>query len=262
MARLLTDPQRKLIENIAVENDFKNYSIEEYSTSSKGDNYLSHMVCVTIKSTDKILDVIVKKAPADADFRKVLPVKEMFTKEAYLYDTVFTTFTKFQDDMGLQTPFEGFAKFYGKIDDEFNECFVLENLVKCGYSVWNRRLPMTADHVELVMREYGKFHAASYALKHNNKEKFDSISSLFKKPEEEWERQSIKEFLKNSTETITKAIRGDSNLERANERFQQNIHQYFTDVFSEQSDEMIITHGDCWCNNMLFKYGVSSYFIT
>lgn len=259
MSTKLTEAQYHLLEQIADENGFTDHELKEYSTSSKGDNYLGQMVCVTIENNDKKLELINKTAPTNVKFRTSLPVRELFLKEIYLYETVLQTFTNFQKEYGLKNPFRAFPKFYGKCEDEYNECLVLENLVKHGYSHWNRKLPMNSDHVAVVMAEYGKFHAVSYAMKEKNPELFNRISEILKKELTEWEKESSKAFLNNTCKTLQKAIEGNCVLENAYERVTANLYNYFLEVMREPKEKMVITHGDCWCNNMFFKYEVSFF---
>lgn len=261
MAARLTDVQYTLLKQIAEQNGFLHYTLEEYAVGEKGDNYLGQMLCVKIKNNTKNLEVIVKLAPKNDEFRESLQVRELFKKEMYIYDTVLTTFTSFQNEYNMKNPFNAYAKFYGKCDDEYNECLVLENLVKNGYSLWNRKLPMNPDHVALVMKEYGKFHAVSHAMKHKNVTLFRKIVNVIDKDLTEHEERNLRMFLKNSCATLKKAAEGNGVLEKAYKRLVSDLDGYFLGEILKPREKMVVNHADCWCNNMLFKYDVSIFFL-
>lgn len=256
MAGLLTENQYKLVTKIAEQNNFTQYSIEEYSTSSKGDNYVGEIICVSIKSPDRTLELVVKKAPASEQFRKLMPIRDIFLNEIYLYNEVLPTFVKFQKENGLKNIFDSYAKFYGKCEGENDECLVMENLIKNGYTHWNRQLPMNAEHVGLVMAEYGKLHAASFALKKKNPKLFDKLKSALRDDDKKFERINVRSFLKSSSAAIEGAIKGNSHLEKVFEKVCLNAEDYFLVDLQRDTEQKVISHGDCWCNNMLFKYEV------
>lgn len=256
MSEKLTETQYNLLKEIAENNEFTDYKIEENSTSAKGDNYLGQILGETINSSDKKLEVIVKKAPSNEKFRKVIPIREMFLKEIYLYDKILSTFASFQDETNLDTPFNNFPKCYGKCEEDYSECLVLENLTKNGYGLWNRKVPMNSDHIALVMSTYGKFHAVSYAMKHKNPELFNEISEELKKEPSDWEKANMTTFLQSIIPVFQKIAEGDPTLAAALPRLTLNLEKFFIEELQAPKEKMVITHGDCWCNNMLFKYEV------
>lgn len=257
MAIKLTKAQNDLLKQIAGKNGFKEYVTKVYTTASKGDNYLGELLCVTVEESDKTIEMIFKRAPSNENFRKSLPVRDMYLKEIYMYDEVLSAFTNFQIEHNVQNPFNGLAKLYGTCEEEGSECLVLENLVKSGYNLWNRKLPMNHDHIELVMKEYGKFHAVSFAMKNKDPELFRKITQPLTKDHTEYEKQNLQEFLKSSCGTLQKVVKGDPIMEKTFLKIVSNLENYFSIELQEPKDKMVITHGDCWCNNMLFKYEVS-----
>lgn len=262
MAEKLTDAQIKLLKDIADNNGIRDYTIEQYSMSSKGDNYVGQIMCATIKSRrdDETLELVVKKTPSNEDFRKAIPVRDIFLREIYIYDKVHNYFKKFQNEKGVESPFNSIAKYYGKCEEELSECLVLENLIKNGYGLWNRKLPMNAEHISIVMSEYGKFHAVSYAMKEKNPELFSEISECLKQEPTQWEIENMKTFLQSIIPQLQKVVDGNAVLQAALLRMASNLEHFFKVEIQEPKEKMVITHGDCWCNNILFKYGVSRKF--
>lgn len=262
MADQLTDAQNNLLKEIASKQGMIDYTIEEYSLSAKGDNYVGQIIFVTIKSksNNDQLEVVVKKAPSNEDFRKIIPLREIFLREIYMYDKIHITFKNYHEETGVENPFTSTAKYYGKCEDELSECLVLENLIKSGYGLWNRKIPMNAEHIGLVMGEYGKFHAVSYAMKEKTPELFNEISACLKQEPTEWEVENMKKFMQSMIPQMQKVVEGNPVLQAAFLRMVPNLEQFFKVDIQQPKEKMTIIHGDCWCNNMLFKYDVSLNF--
>lgn len=71
-----------------------------------------------------------------------------------------------------------YTKCYASISEEFSECLFLEDLNLRHFKVMNHRQEvLTFDHVSLVMKALGKFHAFSFALRDQRPNKFKQITS-------------------------------------------------------------------------------------
>lgn len=261
MNETISEVHKELIKKIAEEHGFKNFTIEQYAKSARGDNYVGEILSIRIKENEKIFDVILKRAPSLEKFRKCFPVRDIFLNEIYLYDTVLTSFVKFQKENGLENIFESYPKLYGKCNEEIEECLVLENLIRNGYRHWNRKVPMNSAHISLVMKEYGKFHAASFAMKKKNSDLFKNLCEGLRLEDKAQEEKGLEEFIRASSLRLEKAIKGNSVLERAFKRVMTDNKKYFFEEITGPEEQLVITHGDCWCNNMLFKYEVSFYVV-
>lgn len=261
MSIKLTEKQYELLKEVAKENGFLEYELEEHFVSGKGDNYLGHILGITVKDKTKKLEIIVKLCPQNDNFRNALPIRNIFLKEIEMYERVLANFTTFQKETGVRNPFESYAKCYGKCETEKSECLVLENLIKQNYSLWNRKIPMNSKHISLVMSEFGKYHAVSFAMKKKRPDLFQDLARFLMEPPTEFDKNNLLFFIKNTSETIQNAIQGNSLLENAYKKLMSGVQQFFTEELKKNEEKMVITHGDCWCNNMLFKYEVSNYYL-
>lgn len=258
MCSKLTTLQYKLIRKTASENGFSNFELEEIHPLSKDGNYLGEILTIIIRDQEKRLELFMKLYPQNENFRKALPVQEIFGKEVQVYETVLTHLAKFQNDLGVKNPFNSFARYYGMCEIEFNECLILENLVNKGYTLWDRRKPMNEDHISLVMSELGKFHAISYAMKTKCPQSFNEDFGFLMKPPSEFSKHNRKCFLKISIANIRQAIVGYRVLETACEKLVSQAEQFYTKDLNKNVDKMVIVHEDIWCNNILFRYTVST----
>lgn len=257
MNEAISEVHNNLIKKIAEENGFKYYTIEQYSKSAKGDNYVGQIISVRIKEKYKIFEVIVKRAPSSENVRKLFPVRDIFLHEIYVYEEVLPMFVKFQNESGMENIFESYPKLYGKCSNALEECLVLENLFANGYKHWNRKVPMNSEHISLVMNEYGKFHAVSFAMKKKNPELFKTLSEGLRNVDKVQGEKEMEDFLKATSVRLEKAIKGIPALEGALKRVMTDFKRYFFEEIVGSDEQLVITHGDCWCNNMLFKYEVS-----
>lgn len=254
----LTESQKKLLKRVAEMNGILSHEIIHYDSSQKGDNYLSQLMYITIKNKEKNLEVVLKKALKDPKYRNILNIRNVFLQEVYIYQNVLTQFATFQKQFDLDKPFESYAKCYLTSVEDNNECVVLQNLVKDGYRVWNRQHEMNSDHVALVMEEYAKLHAVSLAMRNKNPKMFQKLVGSWKN---DFEDSNTDAFFKTTEDKLRKAVGGNAVFEKVLTKVMDNAKKYFSEDMCEPKEQTVILHGDPWCNNMLFKYEVSSFLL-
>ncbi|KAJ8931402.1 hypothetical protein NQ314_015689 [Rhamnusium bicolor] len=251
----LSEEHNKLIEDIALRQGLSNFDLETNSGSIKGDGYLGIITTADIKNGKNKLNLILKSAQDNEELRKMAPVRDIYLREIYLYNKIFPEFDKFQRENGLLNGFSGHAKIYGSCDKQNEECLVLENLREIGYKLWNRKVPMNSEHVGLVFAEYGKFHAISLAMNTKEPEMYKKLSenlgNVFKNSAANGLLQKMQQFV---LENGFKAVKGNNLATHALEKFSVNLEGFLNDDLEVFEDQLVITHGDCWCNNMMFKY--------
>lgn len=259
--KIITNLEKKLQEM-----GLKNYKLQLSEGTIKGDNYLGIIAKALVKGFKEngeeiSMNWIIKCAPTAPAFRQLTNVKVVFTREVYVYETVFPEFLKFQQKKNLTKPYKNFIPVYYTCLEEFNECLVMEDMKEIGFKMKDRRAPFDLEHVLLVMREYGRLHALSFALR-------------------EQEPTVFKELSKNLEETFFANVdRGnfklvfDSNFDRAIasldeekdckvvkklKRMKERFFDLLDAVIKPEAagEYSVIGHGDCWVNNMLFKYEV------
>lgn len=252
----LTQVQDTLLKEIIENNDVKDYIIE-YSSTSKGDNYVSAIIFVTVKAKNRSLELVMKKPHPEENLRSFLPIRDTFLNEIYVYERLLPTFYTFQKENGLEEIFDSYIPLCGNSKEEYNECLIFENIYKKGYKLWNRKVPMDSDHVSLVMKEYGKLHAVSFAMQSKNPELYNALVGGLIKEDDELNRKGFKEFIRTTCEEMKEAVKGNPHLEKFLHRITHNIEEYFFEEISQIKDQNVLIHGDCWCNNLFFKYEVS-----
>lgn len=255
----LSQKQLESVEKIAKERGFQNYDVEVNKGSIKGDNYLGVIKIVNIKekNDEKQLNLILK-ASLVGEVRKNTPIENAYQREILMYDEIFFKLRQFQDEYFVENGFNNVAKLYGfckEINDEF---LILENLRENGFQLFDRKKQMGPEHVELVLKTYGKFHALSYALKELKPELFQELKGKLFPVFEKMEEEKARMYIERMTAVAFKAVGDNEKAVSGLKRFFSGIEKLLLASIFGENENSVIKHGDCWCNNLMFKYQDSS----
>lgn len=169
---------------------------------------------------------------------------------------------QFEQSKGVISEEHGFTeypKYYGGVDDELNECVLLEDLSVRNYNIIDRQTEeTTADHVHLVMKTLAKFHAISFALKDQQPEKFRTfapkLSEIFIRTQDPF----MKEYFRKQGETVIELLSAEEDahlLNKVKKLFEKNAMEVAADCLDLEKigDGVVISHADTWQNNTMFK---------
>lgn len=264
---LVSNDVKNLLKNLLEENEIKDFEIHIKPGSIKGDNYLGIIAKVVVtgkdsRNNDVTLDYIIKSAPRSEGFRTNAPIRMAYEREIYMYTNILPEFMRFQEERKVKNPFKSFAKCLKTSFEDKDEALIMEDMKQYGFFMQNRRLPLSYEHVSLVLKELAKFHAFSFALR-------DQKPDLFKMYEEKLEKNFIDEMDKEMFDQHSDMIYGKARdsldptkdaeaLERYN-KYCLVIKDEMYNLLSPAAagDYAVIRHGDTWTNNFLFAYEVS-----
>lgn len=235
-----------LLDQISQENNFSDYSIQIKNGSEIGDGFTSTILSITIceNNSEKKLCLVCKLAPLNKNRRKDFLIDHLYDHEAAFYNKVVPSFEKFQAEKNLSKDdqFLAYPKCYVAIADDETERYViiLEDLRMEGFRLWNKSKPASIENVRLAMREIGKFHGISYAMKRQ-------------KPKEYAEFEQLTDIMG----PLFKNMQGvfESSLDRAIELIKcekykdilrdMKINQitYFESLFTAKSPFAVVSHG-------------------
>lgn len=267
-AELVSKEIEDQIKNLANSMGIENPNICIEAATQPGDNYLGVIAKVQVQgknrdsSKPRVLNLIVKSAPRNEGFRKFAPVDKVYIRENYMYEKVLPEFTKFQEKRGVLEPFKSYAKCYFTSSEIMNEALVMENMKEHGFFLRDRHHSLNSEDVMIVMREYGKFHAISYALRDQEPELWQELAKnvtghFF----DNWNADQVKESSLHQYGRVVKALDPAADKEACKkfEEFKDNVAERISKVLKAETsgDYSVIAHGDCWVNNILFKCGVS-----
>lgn len=253
---MLPDYVTNCIHKIAKSEGFIDYRIETKAGSCHGDNFLGIMIAVTLCGTRRQngkvqsdeLHLLCKAPPTNAIRQKNFNSALVFSREIYMYTKLLPAFVRFQQEKGLSASdsFRAFPKVFACETDEEKETFILimEDLRPQNFEMWPKDKTIPIDHEILVMRELGKFHAISFAMK----EQWPKIFNEFKQIKDVF----IGVFLKTTLKSFMPKVI-DRVIDALEKPEHKKLMQNFQKNFLERSDKLksdpycdefgIMTHG-------------------
>jgi hypothetical protein len=248
------------LKSVLTEENIDDFSVQILGNSEKGDGYNGDIHFARLASADthppKEYNLVLKCSKRSQALREKFPVKESFFNEIFIYKTVLPVFTQFQLERGINKPFDSVPQYYGQFTSENLEVLVFENLKSVGYTLCNRKQPLTRKHIDVVMTEYSKFHATSFAMKDQQPEKFEELSTglidVFKMSIENMDMESL---FRNCIDDVYDLLKGDldDNTLLTWKNFKSQIKCMFKDMYEQSDTRKVIIHGD----NFMFKHAVS-----
>lgn len=248
----------------------KNHTISVTSASQSGDNNFIGIVYRV--SFNKVNDknkndnpskLILKVAPENAARRAQFFSRPCFLREIYMYETVLPYFREFEQSKGViadENGFNEYPKCYRTITDEPNESVLLEDLSIRSFTMIDRFTEdVSVDHVRLVMKCLGKFHAISFALKDQLPEKFDELAAPLNEIFIRKDDKNLCDYFAKQSEMAIKVLSGENDahlLTKVKKLFEREAMDIAASCVDTKSagKSAIITHGDMWQNNTMFRY--------
>lgn len=255
----------KLLDDIAKQEKFVEYEIQTKSGSNHGDGYLGVLTSIQLigkknKDSDETttLHLMCKTPPENEIRREILCSITVFARELYIYTKLLPTFVNFQREKGLtdEESFLSFPKVYASVMDEEKNQFaiIMEDLRPRNFQMWPRTKPVPLDHLQLFMRELGKFHGISFALKDQQPQ----VLNEFKKLGELLMMMIKKSFPQFMDQSLSRTIDALNNQKQKD--FVVKLKADYLDVLAEclNGDDKfhVVSHGDSNINNVLFQYDV------
>jgi Ecdysteroid kinase-like family len=208
------------------------------------------------------LSLIVKNTPKNKARREAFCVPMLFVNEQAFYEKVVPALeanfsTKSSRPLAV-------AKFYKSIADGENDALILEDLSEKGYTMADRRLGLDEAHCRVVLAELARLHAASFVLKHKMPDKFEELRGCVKDMFWDEDRKfAFEPFTQSCFEETLRTINIHfKNHDKSSKKYVTAYEQLMTRgydfiagiVRGTKLGDQVITHGDCWTNNVLFKY--------
>ncbi|XP_046144698.1 uncharacterized protein LOC114872766 [Osmia bicornis bicornis] len=253
------DYTKRILRLAEEDNTLQVTNIFTKAATDKGDNYTSDMFRVTVefsrnKGDNKMTEkksMIFKLEPVEEGARRELVRKiELFDTEiSVLTDTV----KKMNHMLGPEERLS--AKVY-HIRMEPPLCLILEDLSVLGFRMADRQLGLDMDHALMAIRGLARFHAASVALcEKEPKYKERYRKGLFSMEYPEEMHTFITGTLTAMAEEVEKWPEFGKHYADKLRAFTPNSYRKGCEAIARKDNEFnVINHGDCWVNNMLFRY--------
>ncbi|XP_045779387.1 uncharacterized protein LOC123876969 [Maniola jurtina] len=245
--------------------------------SKRGDNYTSMVYRISLKGSRKHTEsdgteiiepwqgsLIYKCLPESIICRQTFKSDELFCNEVAFYNKIWPALSTFQSKWEKVThPFKSIPKCYLAQ----NDLVVLKDLKEMGFVMTDRRQGLSMEQCYFVLKHISHFHALSLAMKYYDPEGFydllnvhDGISEVFFLTENiEYYKSYYTEAIRNAISMVEEELQESPDKDKYLEPFKRfccedTFFQTMVDRVTPREPLAVICHGDCWTNNLLFKY--------
>ncbi|XP_063695694.1 uncharacterized protein LOC134827085 [Culicoides brevitarsis] len=261
----LSDYVRNALNTVAKNVGFEKYTMEVVPGANVGDGYMGLMLSVSYKGTKNggvpsEMNVMCKIPPLSEARRQQFNTTLIFQREVTIYNDYLPLVMQLQKEKNFaeHEMFTNFPKVYfAGIDEKSGEgAIIMENLRERGYATADRAKTIDFTYSRLVMEGLGRYHALSYAMKHQKPEIFakfkltDILVEMFSKPEMQhmWTQMY--------DQAIATLMPEEETLKAKLVDFKENIVPILTHLVNPDVAEpfTVLNHGDCWINNFMFNF--------
>lgn len=252
----------ELLNKIAREHGFKQFTIEHSSGSNHGDNFMSNILRIVISGDDnQKLSLIVKIAPANKIRREKFNILRAFEREVYTYNVVLPLFTEFQTEHGLTdvNGFFGTPKCYAAIADASTDQYVviLEDLQVQGFNMLNKHRSIDFESARSFLEGLGRFHAVSFALRDQKPEVFEQFKALtLPLFSDDTFSEDVQKVFISSYDRAIQALNPheEYKIERMDKLKSEFVEMTHNLVATKAAEPFsVLNHSDSWINNILFR---------
>ncbi|XP_046750302.1 uncharacterized protein LOC124413625 [Diprion similis] len=230
------------------------------AATATGDNYSSdiHRIAVEYSRiqhglrTQEKTSLLAKVAPQDAVRGDLIAEAGVFDIEQAVMSVTLPEMEKLLSQ--FSSTLLGARFLY--VRNENPTTVIIEDLAPKGFRLANRQAGLDLDHCLFAMRNLAQFHAASIALEEKDPKALAKYNmGLFHKDR----KPVMKSFFGISVKSLARAIADCNEL---NPRIIEKLNKLSDVVYEKaceatvisEDDFYVLNHGDCWVNNMMFKY--------
>ncbi|XP_069690919.1 uncharacterized protein [Periplaneta americana] len=242
-------------------------SIEVISSEIKpatiaGDNYGSDMYRAVVKlrregRTEEKSIIIKANKPVSAEFlAKIKSWRDVFLTEIQVFAVAVPAMSNLLSKISTRR-YEPFtAKYISSHRGVGNSALVVEDLKAQGFRLASTATGLDMKHCALVLRRIAQFHAASKAAYHRNPSSFDVFLANMYSDEQP---PPIEPFFVINVKSCAEEVETWPGFK---ERFGEKMHRMADTVMADwcravtrdDSGFNVLTHGDLWLNNLMFRY--------
>ncbi|XP_050510940.1 uncharacterized protein LOC126887445 [Diabrotica virgifera virgifera] len=263
MADPITLPHvvRENLEALLKELNISEYDLNFSKGSSKGDNYLGIITKVKVVELNgsRILNLVIKSAPQALEFRNYIKIEILHEREVFMYEQVFPELVKFQENANLKDIFNPTPFCYKTSVTAPYEHLIFEDMMASGYMMKDRKCTTDLNHCTTVLQAYGKFHGLALALKIKKPEIYRRLSEAARESYfNNVDLNNLCKTVKAGTDKVVNKLNAKDDqllIDKLNNFTEYPVNGLLENLSIEAADgEAVFCHGDCWINNLLFKY--------
>lgn len=250
----------KMLYSIAKREGIENPKFEISKGSEKGDGFVGEKNRVILQGSNKSMDLFVKGAPTSEAFQKLFDTRPLYLLEIMFYKDVYPTFNKFQTEKNIPKPFTSVIEYVDICSEEGNQILIMQNARSLGYELSDKMKRMNKEHVEFVYTEYGKYHGISFAMKDQQRKAYQELVNRIPAVALEIFSEKMAEPLIEMAKQGKPLFDPETETDKYNRYldYLDNMLEKIKGLAQQNHPYTVIVHGDCWSNNMMFKYSSKS----
>ncbi|XP_045507205.1 uncharacterized protein LOC123703296 [Colias croceus] len=235
---------------------------EYVSETGKGDSYLSEVMRIKIygiiNGESVHVQVVLKTIPKNVCRRLTFRSHDFFKNEINVYQNVLPVLLEFQAEKRVTHPFTHYVNLFLALSDGVNDVICLEDASLDKYGSPVRQEGIDYEHFKLTSEVLAKFHALSFAMRDQRPEEFAEISSTvfetyYDPNYTDWYARFWKRISGIAIDAVEKEYPNTIYVEKVKafavpERYQDMIKAV------QDKTNGVISHGDCWTTNFLYRY--------
>jgi thiamine kinase-like enzyme len=245
----------------SLKHEYEINSIHVEDAVAAGENYATVVYRVIVDTTTWPLSLILKCVP-ESEFRA------KFLRDGKLMEREIKMFEKTLQMLRGSLASPKYPHFYNAVQDGGRDTLVVKDMRPLGYTTRPRKLGLDAAHLRLVIKEIAHLHGLSIALRIQQPDVFKTeiqdfyVENMY--AEENREQSSM--FLGMTLGNLAQAIENNLpfrfyRISKIMKHISEHVFDELKNVIILPNDEeelekrvLVLNHGDCWSNNMLFKY--------
>ncbi|XP_013186386.1 uncharacterized protein LOC106131742 [Amyelois transitella] len=236
---------------------------EYVGNTGKGDSYLSDLIRIKIfgesQNTTKFVQVILKTIPKNGIRRITYRSHEFFKNEINFYTKVLPALLKFQSSKNIPEPFDKHCKVFFSYCDGTNDVLSLEDESLHGYGPTVRQKGLDYNHCKMMFKVLAQFHALSFAMKDQLPKEFDEISNhifetYYHERLRDWYSRFWNRICGIAIDAVEKEYPDSVYLEKVKSFASPERYDDLIEAATNTKNTGVISHGDSWTNNFLFKF--------
>jgi hypothetical protein len=216
----------------------------------QGGNFGCEVFRLVIKTlSGKTYYLIMKKLPEDENIARMVVESGVMKRENLMYGRILNLFNNI-----INVPHCYFSQ---------NDSLILQDMYSLGFKTGSRLTGLDINHCRLALRELAKFHSSSVILRCRKPEVFESEMTNFIEPiYTEENRDVMTAYMKSCLNNIAATLKGREQLRYVSiaeeiDALTETAYDVMVESVTRYSNILVLTHGDFWTGNLLFKYAIN-----
>lgn len=200
-----------------------------------------------------------KSIPKSVSRRLTFRSNEFFENEINFYTKILPVLLEFQAEKKIPDPFNKYAKLFIAVKDGIHDVIGLEDASLDNFGSAVRQEGIDLQHCKLSFKALAQFHALSFAFKDQNPEKFEEIrkevfETYYHVRLWDWYIRFWKRIGSIAVDAVEKEYPDTIYVQKIKEFCVPERYKDMINAATNTLSTGVISHGDCWTNNFLFKY--------